>query len=520
MESTFDLVIIGGGINGCALARLAAENGFSVALLEKNDFGSGVTSRSTRLIHGGLRYLESGRIGLVNKSLNDRRVLLEEYPGQVKPLPFLIPVYGSDSRAAWYIGAGLTFYDWLARDPKLRVARRLSAREVASVEPGLDAEDLQAGFQYLDCQAVYPERLALEMALQAEDAGAVLANHTSVEGFVIEGGRVNGVEAGGSCGEWVFRARIVVNAAGAWIDRVLCALPESAPKPLLTLLNGAHIVVRPFAGAPGRAVYHEARADRRPFFIIPWRGLFLIGTTETPFDGDPACVEPTAAEIDYLLAEANSLFPRSRLARESVIYAYSGSRPLLRASGNLNKASRDHKLYDHEVEDGLAGLLTMVGGKLTTARSFALEVLTKVAEKLGAPTPSAPAKTASVECSDPRRMEIYGPRADQLEQFVRAVPEGDEAAVEGSDVTRGEILFAVEREHARTLGDIMLRRTGMGFDPGHERIWAEQVAAVATTSPAWGNISIPDAVAEYKSERERALYPPARILESERARNL
>ena len=509
MESTFDLVIIGGGINGCALARQAAQNGFSIALFEENDFGSGITSRSTRLIHGGLRYLESGRIGLVKESLHDRWLLLDEYPGQVKPLPFLIPVYQSDTRAAWYVSVGLKLYEWFARDPELALVQRLSPREVLSLEPGLETAGLRAGFQYCDCQATYPERLALEMALQAEEAGAVLLNHTSVDGFLIEDGRVQGVKTRGPRGEEEFRARLVVNAAGAWIDRVLDSLPGAALKPLLTLLNGAHIVVAPFRGAPRRAVYHEARADRRPFFIIPWRDLYLIGTTETPFEGDPARVAPTVGEIEYLLAEWNNLFPGSRLGPASVLYAYAGSRPLLSSSeGNLNKASRGHCLYDHQTEDGLAGLLTMAGGKLTTARSFALEVLTRAAEKLGRPAPSAPAVPATVQSTDDRRREIYGPRTDRLERFARSSTDGDEPALDGSPVTRGEILFAVEHEHAQTLADIMLRRTGLGFAPEHQGSWAERVAAIAATSPAWGATSIGDAVAAYKAERERVLFPP------------
>ena len=300
---------------------------------------------------------------------------------------------------------------------------------------------------------------------------------------------------------------MVVNAAGAWVDRVLGSLPASRPKPLLTLLNGSHIVVAPFSGAPRRAVYHEARADRRPFFIIPWRGLYLIGTTETPFEGDPARIAPTAAEIEYLLAETVRLFPGSRLRPESVLYAYAGSRPLLRASeGDLNKASRDHRLYDHQTEDGLKGLLTMAGGKLTTARSFALEVLTKAAEKLGRPAPSAPPMPANVRSTDDRRMGIYGPRTDRLERFAAELPAGDEPALAGSPVTRAEIVFAVEHEHARTLGDIMLRRTSLGFAPEHQGSWAEPVAAIAATSPGWGAASIGDSVAAYEAERARMLY--------------
>ena len=386
----YDLVIIGGGINGCALARLAAVNGFSVALLEKNDFGSGVTSRSTRLIHGGLRYLENGRIGLVKESLNDRQALLREYPGQVKPQAFLIPVYQSDSRRPFYISIGLHIYKWLAGDPELAEFQRLSAQEVSALAPALDTRDLLAGFLYRDCQAVYPERLSLEMALQAEEAGAEIHNHAAVDGFLIESRCVEGVRVTGLDCAPTLRARLVINAAGPWVDKVRPALPESTRKPLVSRLNGTHIVVRPFAGAALSVVYHEARSDRRPFFVIPWRGLSLIGATETPFCCDPDRVIPAEREIAYLLEEANGLFPGARLTRESVLYAYAGSRPLLHGrSGSMNAASRDHSIYDHEKEEGLKGLLTLLGGKLTTAPSFAWEVLTAASKKLGAPHPAS-----------------------------------------------------------------------------------------------------------------------------------
>ena len=264
-----DIVIVGGGINGCALARLAALSGFRVTLVEKNDFGCGVTSRSTRLIHGGLRYLESFRFRLVRESLRDRTILLREFPGQIVPQPFLIPVYGSDSRPPWHIAAGLEIYGFLAGGAVLPKHRRLRAEEVRRVEPGLAAGDLRGGFVYYDCQAVYPERLSLEMALQAEEAGATVRNHTAVTGFLVEDSRVLGVRVDGPDGEEEIRARLVVNAAGAWADRVRRLLPGARREPLLTLLNGAHILLAPFPGAPRHAVYREARADGRPFFIVP-----------------------------------------------------------------------------------------------------------------------------------------------------------------------------------------------------------------------------------------------------------
>ena len=513
-----DIVIVGGGINGCALARLAALSGFRVTLVEKNDFGCGVTSRSTRLIHGGLRYLESFRFRLVRESLRDRTILLREFPGQIVPQPFLIPVYGSDSRPPWHIAAGLEIYGFLAGGGGLPKHRRLRAEEVRRVEPGLAAGDLRGGFVYYDCQAVYPERLSLEMALQAEEAGATVRNHTAVTGFLVEDSRVLGVRVDGPDGEEEIRARLVVNAAGAWADRVRRLLPGARREPLLTLLNGAHILLAPFPGAPRHAVYREARSDGRPFFIVPWRGLYLVGTTETPFAGNPDRMTPTETEIEYLLKEMNGLFPRAGVGRESVLYAYCGSRPLMRVTGgNMNAASRDHALYDHETEDGVQGLLTMLGGKLTTARSFAWDTLRQTAAKLGATLPNNPGIAEAVELdeSDAGLAVLYGPRAPRLRAFVRARPERAAPPAPGCPAMRGQIEFAVRHEKARTLGDILLRRTGLAFERNYEPAWARATAAIAAAALGWSRAETENACAEFQDElrntlvSDRRLSPPA-----------
>ena len=514
----YDLIIIGGGINGCALARLASANGLSVALLEKNDFGSGVTSRSTRLIHGGLRYLESGRIGLVRESLRDRRALLRNFPGQVKIQPFLIPVYKSDRRRPFYISIGLHLYQWLAGDAELGGFKRLANDEINALAPGLDTRDLSAAFLYHDCQATYPERLSLEMALQAEDAGAAIHNHTKVDGFLICTSGVEGVRARGPEGERTLRSRLVINAAGPWIDSLLALIPGGPGKRLVTRLNGAHIVIRPFTGAPAAAVYHEARSDGRPFFVIPWRGLTLIGTTETTFEGDPDRVTPTEREIRYLLDETNGLFPGAQLSRESILYAYAGSRPLLHVHGeSMNRASRDHSIYDHEKEEGLKGLLTLVGGKLTTAPSFAREALKIAGTKFGAAPPRDSQTTVNLEGVCPRLAEIYGPRARHVGEFIRKTVGGSVPALSGAETTLGEIVYAVEHEKARTLGDILFRRTGLAFDPAYDASWPRRVLEIVTgaeivagTEVAAGGkgwtATAPDrALAEYEAERNAFL---------------
>jgi glycerol-3-phosphate dehydrogenase len=505
VSDLYDIIIIGGGINGCSLARHAAEQGFRVALLEKDDFGAGVTSRSTRLIHGGLRYLESFQFGVVKESLHDRRAWLDEFPGIVDPQPFVIPVYKEDSRPAWYIHTGLKLYGMLSRDAELGTCQRISADEVEHLEPGLDRKNLRAAFRYFDCQATYPEKLCVEMALRAETAGGTIRNHTAVSGFLREGSRVVGVK----CGEEEFRGKLVVNAAGAWVDEVRTLLsPDYASHPLLSRLNGAHIVARPFPGAPQNAVYHEARSDKRPFFIVPWRRLYLIGTTETPYDGDPDRVMPTESEMGYLMTEFNQLFPHTSLKREDLCYAYAGSRPLVHAnSSNMNKASRGHGVYDHEAEEGVGGLLSMVGGKLTTARSFAAETMKAAVAKLGIPDPGPlPVAPGRSYTADDRLAELYGGRARVIDRMIEQDPDTMmKPAAPGAPATVAEVLYAVQREKARTLGDILLRRTGLAYEADYDPDWPKAIAETIAGPLQWDSSATAQAVADFESELERTL---------------
>lgn len=505
MSDLYDIIIIGGGINGCSLARHAAEQGFKTALLEKDDFGAGVTSRSTRLIHGGLRYLESFQLGVVKESLHDRRAWLDEFPGIVDTQAFVIPVYKGDSRPPWYVHIGLRMYGLLARDSELGSCQRIAASEIEALEPGLDRVDLRAAFRYFDCQATYPEKLCVEMALRSEDAGATVRNHTPVTELLRDGDRVVGVK----CGEEEFRGKVVVNAAGAWVDEVRGLLrSETSDRPLLTRLNGAHIIARPFPGAPQNAVYHEARSDKRPFFIVPWRGLYLIGTTETPYDGDPDRVIPTEPEIEYLLTEFDQLFPHATLGRNDICYAYAGSRPMLRAdASNLNSASRDHAVYDHEAEEGVRGLLSMVGGKLTTARSFAATTMTAVAAKMGIPDPGPlPVMPGLSYSADTRLAELYGGRARDIDVMIERDPDVMmKPAAPGAPATVAEVLYAVEHEKARTLGDILLRRTGLAFEADYDAEWPLAIAETVAASLQWDGPAIAQAVSEFQSELERTL---------------
>ncbi len=510
MAELYDLAIIGGGIHGAALAELAAHNGYRVALLEKTDFGAGVTSRSTRLIHGGLRYLEHGHISVVRESLREREALLQEFPGQVAPLPFLIPVYEGDSRSPLWVRAGLEVYQWIGRSRLVSRHRQLAAAALLALEPGLKSAGLRGGFLYFDCQAIYPERLALDMALTAAAAGADVRNHTPVVGLVRAGGTVGGVVLEG--GEEI-NARLVVNAAGPWADEVgrMALFGGSASRDgrrLLDLVGGVHIVTTSFPGAPSHAIYHEASADRRPFFVVPWRGLWLIGTTETPYRGDPDNVAPTEAEIDYLLRETNLLFPEAALAPDAVLYAYAGLRPLLTSNGRRpQEISRGHAIHDHEKEEGVGGMLTLLGGKLTTARAFAAQVLERVAVKLGREAVATWARPAWDPSRAPARLaRIYGRRAEQIVSMARQQPALDRPICGVGETIAAEVVYTVRHEMASTLGDILLRRTGAAFDPCRGLDCAPQVARLAAPLLGWDERGIELALASYSQELQRTLH--------------
>ncbi len=502
------MAIVGGGINGCALARAASCRGIRTVLLEKQDFGCGVTSRSTRLIHGGLRYLESLQVGLVRESLKDREALLREFPGQVIPQPFILPVYRSDSRPKWYLAAGLAMYSALSAGTRLPAHRRLSVAETLELLPGLDSSDLVGGFEYHDCQAAYPERLALEMALKAQEAGACVRNHARVTGFLRSPRRVEGVEVEGLRGREMLRARVVVNACGAWADELLGLLPEARGRRLLSLVNGSHLVLRNFPGSPRHAIYHEARSDGRPFFIVPWRGLYLVGTTETLYAGSPDRMLPTPGEVDYLLEETNALFPGARLGRGSVLYSYCGSRPLLRSDGpDLNRASRGHDVIDHERRDGVAGLLTLAGGKLTTSPSFAEQAADRIDRQLGRKPSRLSGRAASPSPADVRgRLAgVYGPRTAEVQRFVASDPDLSKPLASNCATTCGEIVYAVRQEMALTLGDILLRRTGAAFDPAYRPAWARRAARIAAPCLGWDEAGRRSAVADFEAELRRTL---------------
>ena len=501
----YELIVVGGGINGAGIARDAAMRGLRVLLLEQNDFGSGTTSWSSRLIHGGLRYLEYGDLPLVYESLRERRSLLHIAPHLVRELSLSIPIYRYSTRGMWTLRLGMLAYDLLSLGKKLPRHQILSRAEMLGDAPGLNPENLVGGARYYDAQVTFAERLVMENVVAAAAHGAEVRSYSPVIGIRVGKRRIEGVEyRDGSTGrEHTARAPVIINAAGPWVDRVLALADENFQR-LTGGTKGSHAVVGRFDGAPGSAFYVEAAADGRPIFIIPWNEQFLIGTTDIRYDGDPSDARASAQEVRYLLDETNRVFPPAHLSFDSLHYAYAGIRPLPRQEkGPESAITRRHIIREHR--NRARGLLSIIGGKLTTYRHLAQQVCDQALSILGRPL--VPCRTDSVllpggdgleaararlarvgnlsAAGRGRLLAIYGGRATAIVDLAAKEPSLD-AALDGErTVIAAEIAFCIRHEYARHLVDVMHRRTMLGLDPDLGRAYYAAAAQVAADELGW-----------------------------------
>lgn len=529
-STPFDVIIIGAGINGAGIARDAAMRGLKVLLLDKSDLAAGTSSWSTRLIHGGLRYLEHGEIGLVRESLRERESLLRTAPHLVKPLPLLIPIYDRARRHSFTIRAGMLAYDLLSFDKSLDTHRMLSREEVLRRAPGLNPEGLRGAALYYDAQVEYAERLVLENVLSAREHGAVVITYARAERLILQDRAVRGVEftdvlAGDS---HLAHASLVVNASGPWVDEVLAGFGLSSAR-LIGGTKGSHLVVAPFDGAPPQALYAEASADGRPFFIIPWNHLYLIGTTDVRYEGELDSLSADSSEIDYLLGATNLLFPQAHLTTDYVLYTYTGVRPLAYSDDRAERSiTRRHFIHDHAPQ--LEGFLSIVGGKLTTYRNLSEQAVNLLFKKLGrrknrprsltAQTPLPGAITSGAEsftsfserfinnavlprATSERLLAIYGTRAASLLEMVAADRSLARPLGAETSALAAEVLFAFREEMAQTLADCLLRRTMIGLN-ARVGVGADEVAAqVACMHLGWPAERAEHEVLEYRRHLRR-----------------
>src|SRR5256885_5322900 len=359
-DAEYDVVIIGGGMAGAGVARDLALRGVSTALIEQGDFASATTSQSSKLIHGGLRYLELFDFSLVRESLRERETLRGLAPHLVRPLPFLVPIYRASSRSLIKVRIGLKLYDWLTPGRDRERYRVLPAVDALSLEPAIRPDDLRGAGYYFDDLLLYPERLCLENVLSACRHGARAFNYARVESVqrdaagALAGVSVRDLLTGGVA---TLRARVLVNATGPWVDdfRALASVQERG-KHILRRTKGIHCLLPRMTD---RAIYHSTRDDRM-IFVIPWRDFSLVGTTDTDFDGDLDRVYATGDEVRYLLGEVRQAVPDPRVAFDEVLYTYAGVRPLSFEEGNrASDVSRAHKI----VEEADGRLLSITGTK-------------------------------------------------------------------------------------------------------------------------------------------------------------
>src|ERR671933_1146355 len=377
----FDVILIGAGINGAGIARDAAMRGLKVLLLDKGDISSGTRQWSTRLIYGGLRYLEHYEFSLVRESLKDREILLRIAPHLVRPLGFLVPIYKHMSHGKLMIQLGMIAYDALSLEKSLERHHIFDREQTLEREPGLNPEGLKGAAFYYDAQSEYPERITVENAVSAYEHGAVVLTYAKVERLIVEDGNVTGVKFTDVLGgeRYTAHAPVTVNVAGPWVDEVLHKLDRygKSEERMIGGTKGSHLIVDPFPGAPRTALYVEARKDGRPYFIVPWNGRYLIGTTDIRYGGDLDLVVADDEEIDYLVNETNTVIPSANLTRDDILFTYSGVRPLpYEPEGAEGSVSRGHIIYDHaEHEPKIGNLFSIVSGKLTTYRNLSRETV-------------------------------------------------------------------------------------------------------------------------------------------------
>jgi len=524
-----DVLVIGGGITGAGIARDAALRGFRTAVVDKGDFANGTSSHSSRLIHGGLRYLEQYEFHLVREASRERRVLLHVAPHLVHPLAFVLPSYRGARVPAWRLRTGLWLYDLLAGFRNVRLHRWLGRKATLRLEPGLRDTDLQGAALYFDAQTD-DARLTLATMRAAAQAGALVASHADVTALLKPDGRIRGAAVRDvlTGQEYGVRALVVVNATGPWADQ-LRRLEAPDAEPLLRLTKGAHVAVPRQRVGHVRAMTLTSPLDGRVMFVLPWGDLSYIGTTDTDEDTSPDDVHATGEDVIYLLRSANWFFPTARLSPRDVVATWAGLRPLLRA-GALDVAPSATS-REHRVVEGPGGLLTIAGGKLTTYRLMARDVVDRVAARLHALDGRPRAPRAPTD-----RLPLPGGETADLDGLVKAATQrgarestarylvgayGSEAAavlnlverdralgqpiVAGRPEVWAEVTHAVEREMALRLSDVLIRRLHLFYATRDQGVSAAGAVADRMAAALGWDATRRDAeLSDYRTQVERS----------------
>lgn len=454
----WDIAIIGGGATGAGIAVDAASRGYSVVLLEQSDFGKGTSSRSTKLVHGGVRYLQQGNVSLVREALRERTILLRNAPHVVSSLPLVVPAYAQWERV--FYGAGLTAYDLLAGQSGFGRSAMLSRRTTLERLPQLQPGGLRGGVLYYDGQ-FDDTRLLINLVQTAAEHGAVLLNYARVTGVSTSAGRVDGVVATDeeSGPEIRVQARAVINATGAFADSIR-TLVTATDHPMIAPSQGAHVVLdRSFLSGP-TALMVPRVGDGRVMFAIPWRGHTLVGTTDTPILAPLLEPRPLREEVDFLLRTA-SRYLRRAPTDQDVLSVFAGVRPLIRRGETRMTAALAR---DHTIDVAPSGLITTTGGKWTTYRHMAEQTVDRAAESAGLPSRACITVGLRVHGFDAQserhgHLSVYGADAAAIRQLGQEDPELTEPLDRDVACTGAEVVWAARREMARTVEDVLARRS-------------------------------------------------------------
>ena len=469
----YDVVVIGGGITGAGIARDAALRGLKVALFEKNDYASGTSSKSSKLIHGGLRYLEHGEIGLVFESVSERRVQTRVAPHLVRPLPFLIPIYKGVRPGLEIMNVGLWIYDSLAlfRAPRLHKTFR-GTKAALELEPQQRAEGLRGALEYYDC-ATDDARLVLENALDAAALGAELHTYTEVTGFErAPTGRITGVRVRDRLHDraWTVESRAVILAAGAWTDEMIRRFEIPMERPILRRTKGVHVVIPRERLPLARAITLISPVDGRVMFAIPWRGRSVLGTTDTDYTGPADEVAADGDDVRYLCESGNGYFPGANLTPDDVIATWAGLRPLIAAPPDVDESeiSREHEIFARP-----DGLVIIAGGKLTTYRRMARETVARTLEllhEIGAAEGLAITRASTKTRPLPGASDVEPPSLEGVAAIGRELMQQV-----GLDVDTATHLCGVYGARARELGAMISKDRALGerLDPELPYVWAE-----------------------------------------------
>lgn len=543
LPSAVDLVVIGAGVNGAAIARDAAHRGLDTLLVDAQDLCAGTSAASSRMIHGGLRYVEHFEFRLVRESLRERERLIHMAPHLVSPFGLLVPFYRHNKRPVWMLRAGMILYDVLSYDKTTPRHSILSKADVARLYPGINQDGLVGAALYFDAQALDAERLVVEQAIDAASAGATILTHNRVTRLTprrVGGATVTLLDTVTGLTSLV-EAEAIVAAAGPWVDLVFDEIEGVSVPRLMGGTKGSHITVKTFPGAPATGVHYEARSDARAILVLPIEpGYVLIGSTDIFYDGDPGKATCSDEEISYLLAEVNQLIPTANLRAEDVLHSYAGIRPLPFDPKAKSEAevSRDH----HVVEvPGAPGVFGVTGGKLTTHAALgklAVDKVTKyLARRPGSVARYPKSNVASLPLPggrtgdwkayvkafaakpdvDPvvaaRLLKLYGVRAERVLEVAKSEPPLSEIIPGTNDILAAEVAVAMREEYARTLVDVMARRLLLTRRDDVGLSVAPAVAAVCAAVADWDPARVEAELAAFR-EWVRLLRP--RVLETHR----